>query len=320
MDSSSRLFVADNRFEARGPVFSEGSGFAHFSYPQVQDGVYFGNNSALGNTSATVRQETMSFDGGPGLFYGGVRPVNGSSALQFVLAYNPVQQGMGGLNFTGMCFAVQAGTGLGQLRRVAALAVTGPKRSEVTTVTLDAPLEAPLDATSMVSINAFSGHMAFEGNTFVNGTAFQLFGAAVHVRVAGNTLVSVNTGGSSAWGGGIIAWGLEGGLSVQPTFYVSVLNNTLTCSAGISSIGLGSAAPGTVGPTSLAHVLRGNTLVGNTSLFLVSPEAVSHQGVGSWVPGPWDVVSEVNTLLPGPCGPAGVVVVNDTSTRYIWMK
>ena len=324
IDSSSRLFIADNFFEARGPVFSEGSGFSHFSYPQVQDGIYFGNNSALGNASATIRQETMSFDGGPGLFYGGVSPINGS-ALHFTLSYNPVQPGMGGLNFSGMGFAVQAGTGIGQLRRLVSLTVTGPKRSEVVVVAIDVPLDAPLDATSMVSINAFSGHMAFEGNRFVNGSTFQLFGAAVHVRVAGNTLVNVSEArfarqGETSVGGGIIAWGLEGGVNVQPTYYVSILNNSLTCSNGISSIGLGAPAPGTLGPTSLAHVIRGNQLTGNSSIYIVSPVAISHQGVESWVPGPWDVVSEANALLPGPCGPAGILVINATSTRYIWVN
>ena len=328
IDSSSRLFIADNVFEARGPLFSEGSGFSHFSYPQVQDGIYFGNNSALGNASAAIRQETMSFDGTNGLFYGGVSAINGSAQQQqqlFTLSYNPVQQGMGGLNFSGMGFAVQAGTGIGQLRRVAALTVTGPKRNEVAVVTIDAPLDAPLDATSMVSINAFSGHMAFEGNTFKNGTTFQLFGSAVHVRVAGNTLdyvfeASFTKEGETSLGGGIMAWGLEGGLNVQPTYYVSILNNSLTCSNGISSIGLGFPAPGTVGPTSLAHVIRGNRLAGNSSIYIVSPEAISHQGVESWVPGPWDVVIEANAVLPGPCGPAGIVVVNASSTRYIWLN
>ena len=165
VDSSSRLFFADNNIVAAGAQYSEGNGFSHFSWPQVSEHIYIGNTSQTGNPAARIRQETMSFDGAPSLYYGQSR----ITGCEMYIPANPVRPEQ---NYSGLLVHIAAGTGVGQLRRV----VSWKHSHRSSTWTLDAPLLTPLDETSYVSIGAYSGRITFEGNRFINGTQFQLFG------------------------------------------------------------------------------------------------------------------------------------------------
>jgi hypothetical protein len=324
VDSSSRLFMADNTVVAIGDKYSEGNGFSHFSWPQVTEHIYVGNTTQVGNPAATTRQETMSFDGAAATYFG---PHAGVEGAQLTIPANPVQKDQ---NYSGLLVHISSGAGTGQMRRV--LSWRHTRKSS--TWTLDAPLSTPLDEASYVSIGAYSGRVTFEGNRFVNGTQFQLFGTSTHVMIAGNDFVNVTDGMHEIGGcwtglgcGGVLVWGYSGGnfpchhdssghfpcaptsWTVEPAFHVTTLNNSLVCSKQLSSIGPDYNGPPllTGGPRSLGHVHRGNALEGNTDLTVNSAT--------------WSVVLEANALRPGKCdgaaAPAGTIIINATSTKAV---
>ena len=107
------------------------------------------------------------------------------------------------------------------------------------------------------------------------------------------------------------------GWQVQPNYFVSVLNNTLTCSDQLAMIGpdYNGAPPGAAGPRSFGHVVRGNRLLGATNL-IVNYNA-------------WSVVLEANELGGSRCqmthhghteptSPPGTLLINTSSTRHVW--
>jgi hypothetical protein len=327
VESSSRLFFADNHLVSTGEMYSEGNGFSHFAWPQVSEDIYWGNTSQVGNPAAKVRQETMSFDGAASLYYG---PVESTDAATVKISTDPVVPNQ---NYTGLLVHVAAGTGVGQLRRVFSWQGTNQRHKHIvySTWTLDSPFSTKLDNTSVISIGAYSGHMIFEGNRYINGTQFQLFGTATHVIVAGNTFENLTSNMHGCWTvdgcGGVMVWGFSGGnfpchhdpaghfpcaptsWTIEPAFYVQVLNNSLQCSVQLASIGpdYQGSPPGTVGPRSLAHVHRGNKLSGGTDLAVDSAT--------------WSVVLEANVLGSAVCphsnGAAGRVFVNATGPRAV---
>jgi hypothetical protein len=204
---------------------------------------------------------------------------------------------------------------------------------------LDAALDTELDNTSFVSIGSYCGRVTFDGNSYVNGTQFQLFGTSVHVVVAGNSFLHVSDGGTMGDGtcftglgcGGLVAWGFSGGnypchhdahghfpcaptgWTIEPNYHIAILNNTLTCSKQSASIGpdFNGLPPGTVGPRALGHVHRGNALAGDTSLVVAGAT--------------WSVVVEANTFVPAQCAAglppsaSGQLLVNTTDTRAVWV-
>lgn len=93
----------------------------------------------------------------------------------------------------GAFLGVLSGTGAGTYARV----VAGQNR----TWQLDTPLPA-LDATSMISIVPFRGHMIFADNRFEDGGAFQLYAMSINCVVAEN--VGTRMDGFSAWVGGFL--------------------------------------------------------------------------------------------------------------------
>jgi hypothetical protein len=176
VESSSRLFLADNTLIAVGGTYSEGNGFSHFSWPQVVEHIYFGNNTQLGNPQALYRQETFTFDGGPATYYGRHTAMDGT---QLTLPADPILPNQ---NYTGLLVHVASGTGVGQIRRVRGWAGRDAKHKHIitSTWTLDAPLDTPLDNTSYVSIGAYCGHVTFEGNRCVRSASRCSLHRAVH--------------------------------------------------------------------------------------------------------------------------------------------
>jgi alpha-N-acetylglucosaminidase len=331
VDSSSRLFFADNILIAKGDTYSEGNGFSHFSWPQVTEHIYIGNTTQVGNPEAEIRQETMSFDGGPATYYGPHTSVLGA---QVTLPRNPIQPDQ---NYSGLLFHVASGSGVGQMRRVISWYGKDQRHKHqfTSTWTLDSPLDTDLDNTSFVSIGAFCGRIIFEGNSYSNGTQFQLFGTSIHVAVAGNTFKNVSYGMDEIGGcwtgqgcGGMIAWGYSGGnypcrhdahghfpcaptsWTIEPAFHIVILNNTFTCSKQLASIGpdYNGLPPGTIGPRALGHLHRGNMLMGDVDLIIQSAT--------------WSVLLEANTLAPAQCPdakPAGRLIINASSTRDVFV-
>jgi hypothetical protein len=331
---SSRLFFADNVIVAVGSMYSEGNGFSHFSWPQVSEHIYVGNTTQVGNPAASVRQETMSFDGDGSLYYGPVTSVDGNKVR---VPSDPVQPNQ---NYTGLLFHVAAGSGVGQTRRVVAWQGTDQKHKHIvfSTWMLDSSLDTELDNTSFISIGAYCGRITFDGNHYLNGTQFQLFGTAVNVVVAGNSFSNVSSDGEYNHGncwtglgcGGLIAWGFSGGnypchhdshghfpcapisWSIEPNYYIHILNNTFHCSLQSASTGPDFQAPppGTIGPRAFGHVHRGNALAGDTSLVVTDVT--------------WSVIVEANRFSPAQCftglRPSGQLLVNATDTRAVWVS
>ena len=312
---------------------------ANYNRPQVAEHIYFGNNVQTGNPGSRIRQETFTFDGGPATYYG---QHTGAVGNQVTLPSDPIQANQ---NYAGLLFHVASGAGVGQVRRIVAWQghTQHHQRRSTSTWTLDSPLATQLDNTSYVSIGAYCGHIMFESNTYVNGTQFQLFGVSVHVILSGNSFLNMTYGMHerfSCWTipgcGGVLLWGFSGGnypchhdskghfpcaptsWTIEPNYYISVLNNSLVCSKQLTSIGpdMNGLPPGTVGPRSFGHVHRGNTLAGNTDLIVNSAT--------------WSALVEGNTLINScstTCGvappktePAGKVIVNLSSTRFVWVR
>jgi hypothetical protein len=113
VEISSRLFFADNHIIAVGTQYSEGNGFSHFAWPQVVEHIYVGNSTQVGNPAASVRQETMSFDGDGSIYYGPPTSVEGHTTVR--IPADPIRAG---INYTGLLFHVASGSGIGQTRRI----------------------------------------------------------------------------------------------------------------------------------------------------------------------------------------------------------
>ncbi|MBI2300208.1 MAG: hypothetical protein HYU66_14895 [Armatimonadetes bacterium] len=193
-------------------------------------------------------REAMTSDAGGGPYIGQVSACDGTS---LTLA----AEVKWGSDWSGAGVFVLDGKGAGQARRVA--------KADGQRVTLDRPLDVPLDGTSELSITQFQGHYMILDNHFTDCGAMQFFGTAIENVVAGN--VGVRMSSMHAWA--LWYYGF------QPVFYCQFLGNRLSesyyhwTSADNSFIGLsGYAHEGYDGPLNLGGVIRGNQLADNAMI------------------------------------------------------
>lgn len=188
------------------------------------------------------------------------------------------------------------------------------------TYTISPPFEQPLDRNSSVlSIVSFRGRSIWEGNAYLNATAFQLFGTSLDVVSAGNYFENSTSGMQS--------FGLyyQGGW--QPNFDVLFEANTMQCT-GIDppfffrfGVGLGTNSLGYTGcricreppvsfdaPYNRMIHFRRNTLGAGTPMKILGRTE--------------NCVLDKNVFVAGTCGngqasQAGNLTIDNATTRAI---
>lgn len=335
---SSNIFLADLSITSTGQN-SDGNGFANYYYPQVLENIYMGRTYNVGNVQSTLRWETMTFDAA-GMDWNG--PISSSSGATLVLPGDPIRNGY---DYTGHQVVVVGGKGANQVRRVRGFA-RGPGGGS--TWTLDAPFATPLvPGSSVVAVYGFRGACTFESNTYVNGTAFQFYGAASYIRVAGNEFFNMNVSGDppdaecavcEGNGGLLLGWGKQmGSNTYQPALFMQAVNNTLSCSTKLVSTacGQGALAAGQEWLT-MGIVHRGNALAATDHLLGVAGGKSAFNDASCRDCLCWgstnsselnqptvDVVAEGNSMTGGVCygeqRPAGLFLVNRSSTSQLFV-
>ena len=264
-----RLVFEENAFEgadnmARSAVFFH----SDLAYPLLSR-VYFAGNR-LSDIWANDR-ECMSTDGASGQYFGGaVSSGPAGVALPAAQTWKPNQM-------AGHTLFVVGGRGKGQWRLVAG--------NTENTLTLDRPLDVPLDATSVVAMNHSMDRFLVVGNDYRNTRiAFQFYGTGTDSIVAENT--AARSGGFWSHASHYAGPPARGS---QPQFAIQYLNNHLTegnyvhslpagyqYGDGDSVVGVG-AHPSTNAdgspwrwPMALGFVLRGNRLDSNGRVRVVA--------------------------------------------------
>ena len=159
-------------------------------YPQVLENVYMGNSVNIGNYKSTLRWETMTFDAAGMDWNGPISSYSPGSTTTIVLPGDPIRNGY---DYTGHQVVVVGGVGLNQYRRVLGYS-RGPGGQS--TWYIDSPFATPLvPGNSTVAVYGYRGSITFESNTYLNGTAFQFYGAATNVRVASCEFIGMNVSG-----------------------------------------------------------------------------------------------------------------------------
>ena len=188
------------------------------------------------------------------------------------------------------------------------------------TYSISPPFEQPLDRNSSVlSIVSFRGRSTWEGNAYLNATAFQLFGTSVDVVCAGNYFDNATSGMQS--------FGLyyQGGW--QPNYGVLFEQNTMRCTGidppyffrfrvglGTNSLGYASCricrdppVPFYAAYNRLLH-FRNNTLTAGTPMKILGRTE--------------NCILDRNVFVAGTCGTGGAravgnLTVDNTTTRAI---
>lgn len=173
-------------------------------------------------------REMLTLDAGGGAYFGTIAT---SSGTRLTLASDPVYRDYAPkphTDWTGAVVQILDGTGAGQYRFVTA---NSGREWQV-----DRPWTVAPDATSRISIAPFRGQNLFIGNTFEDGGAFQLYGAAHDSIVAENKGARMD---------GFLVWGLNPhGWGQQPSWFCQFLDNEIVEGNGY---GHRSASFGTVG-------------------------------------------------------------------------
>jgi hypothetical protein len=168
------------------PQYSHGDGAPH-----VSNIAHFNNtqNMVWGND-----REMMTCDGGGGVYYGGARAGAGSTRVALAAPATGAQPG------GALC--VLAGSGTGECRRVvsAHAAPTSDAPQALDEFDVTHPFSVALDATSMITIMPYVGHIAFNGNAYSDGGEVQFYAQALGCVAAENTFE--RTGGLSTWARG----------------------------------------------------------------------------------------------------------------------
>ncbi len=174
IENTDRLIFEDNLI-AGNNLLSIGNDITTF-WSNYCRNIYFARNHLQQMFGAD--REMMTLDAGGGAYYGRVAAVNGT---RLRLAGDPAFRDYAPTphtDWSGAAVMVRDGRGAGQYRLVTQHA---GRQWEV-----DRPWLVPPDATSRISIAPFRGRDLFVGNTFEDGGAFQLYGAAVDSILAGN--------------------------------------------------------------------------------------------------------------------------------------
>ena len=151
-------------------------------------------------------REVVTLDPCSGSFTANVAAADGT-ALAFNMS--SAHGGPAGV-VPGGLVSILDGAGAGQYRRLTSNAGNG-------SVTIDAPFDTPLDATSLAQLSDMRGQMIFDANEFTDTGAFQLYGNAYDVVVA-NTVFTRATG--------LFSWALaESDHNYCPNLRVQFLGN-----------------------------------------------------------------------------------------------
>ncbi|HWD41555.1 MAG TPA: glycosyl hydrolase family 28-related protein, partial [Fimbriimonas sp.] len=168
------------------------SGFPNFS-GAFSENLYYGYNKsaheeALGSTEQLVG---ITFDGGDGIYYGGVNSVtsvNGVTTVNLAHATDSSHT----YQYAGGVMKVESGKGAGQWAYI----VDGQPNK--TSVTINKPFTVPLDSTSVITIVNMQGNAIFDGNYFGCEPCNQNYYFSMDVIKANNTYA---TGGELTWAG-----------------------------------------------------------------------------------------------------------------------
>lgn len=334
-----RVFFAKHGLVARNRFMYGGRGYTIENTDGLiyEDNTVCGNNlMAIGNDITTfwtsycrniyyarnklqqmygADREMMTLDAGGGAYFG---KIASSASTHVTLAADPTYmdygpEGRKHTDWAGGAMMILAGTGAGQWRSVT--------KNEGREWEVDRPWDIAPDGTSVISIAPHRGRHLFIDNTFEDGGAFQLYGAALDTIVAGNKGARMD---------GFFAWGLNPhGWGWQPCFNCQFLDNEIVEGNGYGSRGamLGAFTSDTnetfPGPLARGMIFRRNVLDNNAGIrihatvdeALVEHCTVKRNDTGILIgKGPTDVLlrgnqfEDVTTPLAGD-GLAGVVVV-----------
>eukprot|EP01047_Picozoa_sp_COSAG01_P021862 COSAG01_NODE_1281_length_10920_cov_39.473480_3_plen_846_part_00 len=231
--ASSRSLIFDgNQFVGTGMAQTGGSGMNALGAwrGEQPSGVQlaFVRNRVIENAGASVRSETFTTDAGMSGYYG----TTGGSTKNRVSLLRPLTT-FHGTSWVTATFAVVAGLGKGQVGEVSRTNYT----SDGLELELVAPLEVMLDDSSVVTVAPNCGRGILAGNSYINGTNLQLYGATNYV-IADNHLLHM-FGSQKIPGGGIRARGLVYDPSADmisahlPLMRVEIRGNLLNGTNGI---------------------------------------------------------------------------------------
>ena len=224
LENTERLIFEDN-LVAGNNLLAIGNDLTTFWNNFCQH-IYYAHNRVQQMFGAD--REMMTLDAGGGAYFGKIAAVEGT---KLTLAGDPAFRDYAPkahTNWTGAVVQILDGTGAGQYRFVTA---NSGREWQV-----DRPWTVAPDATSRVSIAPFRGQNLFIGNTFEDGGAFQLYGAAHDSIVAENKGARMD---------GFLVWGLNPhGWGQQPSWFCQFLDNEIVEGNGY---GHRSASFGTVG-------------------------------------------------------------------------
>jgi hypothetical protein len=217
LESSNRLFVADNAFEevpvwgATGIGSSNGGAeWSTIDPPHVSELQYMGNCSYHGRWDAFERWESLTTDGGADAFYNETaltQQVNGDGTATIVLASQVFTSVFFYTWHAGNMVSVLQGPAVGQVRRLVSVA------ADNVTIVVDRPFDPPLGPEDILSITSYRGRYTMEGNAFYNGTCFAYYGGVFDSIMTGNTMDEM------FWSTPMDAMGWHDGLVFTPTAY-----------------------------------------------------------------------------------------------------
>lgn len=241
VQSSSRMFMADNVLRetevwAGVPSTTGGNEFSTIDPPHVAEHYYWGNNSYTSNPRSAERWESFTTDGGADSVYNDTvlsQVANPDGTATLTLA-SPVLLSVFFYRWEpGMAVTVMEGPNVGQQRRL--VSVGG---EDNTTMVINAPFDPALTPDDYLSVNGYKGGFILEGNHYMFGTEFQVFGGLADTVFSGNTLDSffrtsqavpalpaIGSDGAGAVGGG----GMQYADSYQQEIYNTWEHNVLNC-------------------------------------------------------------------------------------------
>lgn len=254
LENTERLIFEDNLVSGNN-LLAIGNDLTTF-WTNFSRHIYYAQNRVQQMYGAD--REMMTLDAAGGAYFG---KITAAEDRRLTLAADPVFRDYAPkphTDWTGAAVQILEGRGAGQYRFVASHA--GREW------TVDRPWIVPPDASSLISIAPFRGRNLFVGNTFEDGGAFQLYGAAHDSIVAGNKAARMD---------GFLVWGLNPhGWGHQPSWFCQFLDNEILEGNGY---GHRSASFATVasdeshtfhGPLIRATVLRRNVLHNNASIVI----------------------------------------------------
>jgi hypothetical protein len=207
IENTDRLIFEDN-LVCGNDLLAIGNDITTF-YTNYCRNIYYAHNQVRQMFGAD--REMMTLDAGGGAYFGKVVSVSGTHVT---LAADPTYKDYTPrphTDWTGAAFMILDGAGAGQWRQVT--------RNAGREWEVDRPWVIPPDDTSLISIAPHRGRHLFIGNTFEDGGAFQLYGAALDTIVAGNKGARMD---------GFFAWGLNPhGWGWQPAWFCQFLDNEI---------------------------------------------------------------------------------------------